>query len=377
MEAETGVQSPRGQCTGSDKPFARRKHQHWARTLELSQALRALFDCVYTDAARAAGIWEAHTAPLTSRSFAKQILRKLPRASVFIKARFLLLLLLGGLTGAPWASAATHAVTDDLGRRVSVVTAPRRIVSLAPGATEMLFAAGAGSQVVATVEYSDQPPAARAVSRIGDVAAIDMERLVALRPDVVVAWPDGGNLAQRAKIAALGIPLYQQQVHRLQDLAGSLRRLGTLTGTEDAAAREAAVLERRLEELGRTYGAGARHPTVLLQVWNRPLYTVGGRQLMSDALVTCGARNVFADLTEAAPLVDIEAVIARNPDIIVAAAPPGEGAAWVADWQRFGSLAAVRSGRVVAFEDQGLSRLGPSVIDATANLCRTLARLNP
>lgn len=241
----------------------------------------------------------------------------------------------------------------------------------------MLFAAGAGSQVIATVEYSDEPAAAGAVPRIGDVAAIDMERLVALRPDVVVAWPDGGNLAQRAKIAALGIPLYQQQVHRLQDLAGSLRRLGTLAGTEDAAAREAAVLERRIEELGRTYGAGARHPTVLLQVWNRPLYTVGGRQLMSDALITCGARNVFADLTEAAPLVDIEAAIARNPDIIVAAAPPGEGAAWVADWQRFGSLAAVRSGRVVAFEDQGLSRLGPSVIDATANLCRTLSRLNP
>jgi iron complex transport system substrate-binding protein len=293
------------------------------------------------------------------------------------EARFLLLLLLGCLTVAPRAGAVTHAVTDDLGRRVSVVAAPRRIVSLAPGATEMLFAAGAGSQVIATVEYSDEPLAARAVPRIGDVAAIDMERLVALRPEVVVAWPDGGNLAQRAKIAALGIPLYQQQVHRLQDLAGSLRRLGTLAGTEDTAAREAAVLERRIGELVRTYGAGARHPTVLLQVWNRPLYTVGGRQLMSDALVTCGARNLFADLTEAAPLVDIEAVIARNPDIIVAAAPPGEGAAWVADWQRFGSLAAVRSARVLAFEDQGLSRLGPSVIDATANLCRTLARLNP
>src|SRR5215831_19666086 len=92
-------------------------------------------------------------------------------------------------------------VPDDLGRIVEVVQPPLRIVSLTPGATEMLFAAGAGAQVIATVEYSSEPPAARAVPRIGDVAAIDMERLVALRPQVVIAWPAGGNPAQRAKIA--------------------------------------------------------------------------------------------------------------------------------------------------------------------------------
>jgi iron complex transport system substrate-binding protein len=281
---------------------------------------------------------------------------------------------------APLRAAPTRTVQDDLGRAVVVPRAPLRIVSLAPGATEMLFDAGAGPEVIATVEYSDVPAAARRVPRIGDAAAIDMERLVALRPDVVVAWPDGGSPAQRAKIAALGIPLYQQQVVRLADLARSLRRLGTLAGTEASAEREARGLEQHLEALERTYAAGAggpgERPTVLLQVWNRPIYTVGGRQLMSDALTVCGARNVFADLSEPAPLVDTEAVIARNPDIILAASPPGEGAAWVVDWKRFGSLAAVRHGRVLAFEDEGLSRLGPSVIDATDDLCRTLAELS-
>ncbi len=115
---------------------------------------------------------------------------------------------------------------------------------------------------------------------------------------------------------------------------------------------------------------------MLLQVWNRPLYTVGGQHLMSDALSICGARNVFADLPEAGPLLDTEAVIARNPDIIIAAAPPGEGAAWLADWRRFATLAAVRSGRLVVFEDQALSRLGPSLIGATEALCRTIARVS-
>src|SRR6516165_3728337 len=294
------------------------------------------------------------------------------------------LLLLGSCAAAAVAAeraapAPLRTVSDDLGNSVAVGRAPLRIVSLTPGATEMLFAAGAGSQLIATVEYSSEPPAARAVPRIGDVAAIDLERLVALRPQVVIAWPAGGNPAQRAKIAALGIPLYQQQVARLSDLPGSLRRLGVLAGTEAVAGQAAAALEARLEALERTYAAplaGRPRPTVLLQVWNRPVYTVGGRHLMSDALGLCGARNVFADLPEPGPLVDTEAVIARNPDIILAAAPPGEGAAWVADWQRFPALAAVREHRVVAFENQALSRLGPSVLDATEDLCRTIARLS-
>jgi iron complex transport system substrate-binding protein len=274
-------------------------------------------------------------------------------------------------------TAEARTVVDDLGRQVSVPQAPLRIVSLAPGATEMLFAAGAGSQVIATVEYSDEPPAARRVPRVGDVAAVDMERLVALRPDVVVSWAGGGNPAQREKIATLHIPIYEQQVARLADIPAAVRRLGVLAGTPSVADRAARDMEARLAALAATYGSAAHpRPSVLMQVWNRPIYTVGGRHLMSDALVLCGARNVFADLPEAGPVVDTESVIARDPDIIIAAAPAGEGAAWVADWKRLGSLAAVRNGRVVAFEDQALSRLGPSVIGATEALCKTLAAVS-
>ena len=275
-------------------------------------------------------------------------------------------------------AAPQRTVTDDLGHAVPVPPPPLRIVSLTPGATETLFSAGAGSQVIATVEYSDEPPAARRVPRIGDVVAIDMERLVALHPDVVIAWPTGGNPAQRQKAAALGIAVYDQDVLRLADLPGSVRRLGRLAGTTAAAERAADALAARLAALERTYGAhgGAQRPSVLLQVWNRPIYTVGGRHLMSDALALCGARNAFADLPESGPVLDMEAVIARDPDIIIAAAPSGEGAAWLADWKRFGSLKAVRSGRLVAFEDQALSRLGPSVISATEELCRAIARVN-
>jgi iron complex transport system substrate-binding protein len=275
------------------------------------------------------------------------------------------------------AATAVRTVTDDSGRAVTVRAPPLRIVSLSPGGTEMLFAAGAGAQVVATVEYSDVPPEAKRVARIGDAISIDLERLVRIHPDVVVAWPSGGNPAQREKIARLDIPVYEQQAQRLKDLAPSIRRLGALTGTEPQAEAAARGIEARLAALERTYagaGGGAPHPSVLLQVWNRPTYTVGGQHLMTDALELCGARNVFADLPEAGPVVDIEAVIARDPDIIIAAGPPGESAGWLADWKRLGTLKAVRSGRLIAFEDQALSRLGPSVLDATEELCRAIAR---
>ena len=292
------------------------------------------------------------------------------------------------LTVAAAVPASALTVTDDTGQRVTLAHPALRIISLAPGATEMLFAAGAGDRLIATVDFSDEPAAAKRVPRIGDVTAVDMERLIALHPDVVVVWPGGGNPAQIEKIAHSGIPIYRQQVNRLADLAPSLRRLGALTSDASVAEQAARAVSTELARIARDYGGGGRHPagipaagtpaagsppTVLLEVWNRPIYTVGGTHLMSDALTSCGVRNVFGDLKELGPVIDTEAVIARNPDIIVAAAPPGEGASWLAEWRRFGSLSAVRAGRLIAFEDQRLSRLGPSVVIATEALCKALA----
>jgi iron complex transport system substrate-binding protein len=266
-------------------------------------------------------------------------------------------------------------VTDDFRHNVTVHAPPLRIVSLAPGATAMLFAAGAGSQLVGTIEYSGQPASEMALPKIGSADAIDMERLIALRPDVVVVWPDGNNPAEIATIERLGITVYRQEAVTLDSIPASLRRLGRLAGTGAVADRHAGALAARLAGLRKEYANSDRPPTVLLEVWDRPLYTVGRGELMSDALAMCGARNVFADLPSRAPAIGVEAVIARNPDIIVAAAPPGKGAGWLAEWRRFPSLRAVTNGRLLAFEDQRLMGLGPGVIEATADLCGKLAAL--
>ncbi len=273
------------------------------------------------------------------------------------------------------ASNTRVTVKDDFGGEVTVRYPPQRIVSLAPGPTAMLRAAGAGSRLVATIEYSYQAAADSELPKIGSVDAIDIERLIALRPDVIVVWPDGNNPAQIATIERLGLPVYRQEAVTLDGIGASLRRLGRLMGTSRVADRAANALEATLASLRKEYSKPGQAPTAFLQVWDRPLYTVGRRELMSDALEVCGLRNAFADLPQRAPAIGIEAVLARNPDIIIAAAPPGMGASWLAEWRRFPSLRAVRTGRLMDFEDQRLSGLGPGIIDAAAAMCRKVAAL--
>ncbi|MGH8217010.1 MAG: helical backbone metal receptor [Steroidobacteraceae bacterium] len=269
------------------------------------------------------------------------------------------------------AQAASVVVTDDTGRRLAVPPPPLRIASLAPNVTAMLFAAGAGAEVVATTQYSTEPPAAVRIPRIGDANAIDLERLVALRPGVVVAWPAGENAAEIALIGRLGIPIYHERVGALADLPASVRRLGVLAGTRKAADRQADALEARIAALTRQY-AGAKPVTVLLQVWSQPVYTVGGPHLLTDALRLCGARNVFSDLPQLGPAVSTESVIARDPELIVALGSRTQSASWLAEWRRFPKLRAVASGNLIAFPDRRLTRLGPGVLDATEALCRII-----
>jgi iron complex transport system substrate-binding protein len=273
---------------------------------------------------------------------------------------------------APAADAA-YTVKDDTGATLTLARSPQRIVSLAPGATEMLFAAGAGPLIVATVQFSSEPVAARRIPRVGDSQAVDLERIAALAPDVIVVWPGGNSVAQIATLERLHLPIYRHHVERLADLPASIERLGMLAGTREQAEGAAAQLRARLAQLAAAY-RGVPELSVLLEIWDHPIYTIGGTHLMSDALRYCGARNVFDDLTGASPTVSQEAVIARDPAVIVAVAPANTGAAWLEGWRRFAGLRAVRGGNLILFEDQRLSRLGPSAVLATEQLCARLQR---
>jgi iron complex transport system substrate-binding protein len=270
------------------------------------------------------------------------------------------------------AAAAGWHVSDDDGRTLDLPAPAERIVSLSPGATALLFAAGAGAKIVGTSEYSVEPEAARSIRRVGDSQGFDAELILSLHPDVVIAWVDGTPEAQIARIERLGIPVYRHHVQRLDALATSIRRLGALAGTQAIAEPSARALEAQLQQIRAQYH-NEHPPSILIQIWQSPIYTVGSGQMISDALTSCGYRNLYGDLAAASPAVTLESVLARAPEVILAlAADESTGAEWLSQWRRFPAVPAVAHGRLVSFSDQALSRLGPATVAATAALCARL-----
>jgi len=281
-------------------------------------------------------------------------------------------LLLAAAASPAAAAAAPLQLQDDDGDLLTLAQPAHRIVSLAPGATAMLFAAGAGAYVIGTSRYSDEPEAARRVERVGDALSFDLERILALHPDVVVVWGGGTSPTQLARLQGVGLRIYRHRLTRLDDLAPSLLRLARLAGTESQARPAAALYAQRIAALRAAYRQ-APNDSLLLEVWDRPLYTIGRPQVMNDVIEACGYRNVYEDLDIPSPAVTLESVLARDPAVILVLAPEAaSGDRWAAAWRAYPTLRAVRSQRIVAWSDQRLSRLGPSIVEAAEALCRAL-----
>jgi iron complex transport system substrate-binding protein len=244
-----------------------------------------------------------------------------------------------------------------------------RIVSLAPNLTELAFAAGAGSRVVGTVEYSDEPDAAKKIPRVGDAFRVDAERILALEPDVVLAWASGTPQPTIERLKALGLEVREFTTHRVADVPRVLRELGELTGNQATAAAAAARFEHDMTSLKQRYAA-RETLQVFLQVSTQPLFTVNRDQIMSELLQVCGGRNVFADLNQLAPQITLEAVIARDPDVIVAT-DDGERDALGA-WRRWPQLKAVRLDNLYTLPANDLTRATTRLVTGADALCQVL-----
>jgi iron complex transport system substrate-binding protein len=245
----------------------------------------------------------------------------------------------------------------------------QRIVSLAPHLTELAFSAGAGDRVVGTVEYSDHPEAARKIPRIGDAFRVDLERVLALRPDAVIAWESGTPVQTIERMRALGLTVTAIATRRLPDVAGALRVIGQIGGAQEEAARAAAQFEMRIAALRAEY-RGRSPVSVFVQINDRPIYTINEGHIMSEVVELCGGRNVFADLNTLAPIVSIEAVIAANPQVILAtddAAPDAP-----AQWRRWSHIDAVQKGNVYMISSDHVARATMRLADGAREVCRTL-----
>jgi iron complex transport system substrate-binding protein len=262
------------------------------------------------------------------------------------------------------------SVTDDSGQQVVLEKPAQRIISLAPYITELLFAAGAGKAIVGATEFSDYPEAARSLAQVGGGGGLDLEAIMVLQPDLVVAWQSGNPRGQVERLQSLGITVFSSEPRRLQDVPETLRRFGRLAGTESVAAAQADSFNRRYAELQDKYAQRPR-VSVFYQIWEQPLMTLNGEHLFSDVLRLCGGENVFNALPALAPQIDIEAVLLANPDVIVIAADDDD-APLLAAWQRWPQLSAVRQGHVYAIQRDQLVRHNPRILDGAERLCELL-----
>jgi len=246
-----------------------------------------------------------------------------------------------------------------------------RIISLSPHITELLFAAGAGDRVVGVDDSSDYPPAVAGIARVGEPAALDVEGLLKLRPTLIVLWDSGTPPRAKAELERLHLQLYVTEQRRLDDIGTALIEFGRLAGTQAAAAQAAQNYRAELARL-RTDYAGRPRLSVFYQVWDRPLYTLAGGHVVNEVLSLCGADNVFAGLPTLAPAVDREAVLARDPDVILIGAIGAAGERQAGEWGQIPSLRAVRNHDVFTVDPSLVGRMAPRILQGVRDICGLL-----
>lgn len=245
-----------------------------------------------------------------------------------------------------------------------------RLVTLSPHLAELVYAAGAGDRLVATVEYSDYPDAATRLPRVGDAFRLDLESIVTLRPDLVIAWGSGSPAAALAQLRELGLRVWSVEIREPSGIAATLRRIGKATASQAVAEQAAQRFEARLADLARRY-ADVPVLTYFYQVDPQPLFTINDHHLISQGLALCGGRNVFAGQPALAFQVAREAVITADPDALFA--PSGAGREQPLDaWRQWPSLRAVRHDALFALPADAISRATPRWLDSLELACTLL-----
>ncbi|EHQ52184.1 periplasmic binding protein [Ectothiorhodospira sp. PHS-1] len=262
-------------------------------------------------------------------------------------------------------------VIDDRQQTVSLAAPAERIISLAPHITELLFAVGAGNRIVGTVSFSDYPAAAADIPRIGSYKQLDMESILALKPDLVVAWSSGNVQAQVERLARLGLPVYYNDPEDFEQLALALERLGTLAGRAPQGREAAEDFRRDLRALEAQYGDRPR-VTVFYQIWDRPLMTLNDQHLISRAIEICGGHNLFGDLEALVPRLDREVVLAADPEAILGGGMGEDSPHWIEEWRRWPTLTATARDNLFFIPPSLLQRATPRILEGTRQVCEAL-----
>jgi iron complex transport system substrate-binding protein len=272
------------------------------------------------------------------------------------------------------AAAAAHAdvrVTDDAGHTLTLPAPAQRVVSLGPHLTELAYAAGGANAMVGAIRFSDFPEAAKSLPVVGDAHAIDFERIVQLKPDLVLVWGSGLNERHKARLRSLGLNVYESEIRRAQGIPDTLRKLGTLLGKSDTAETAARRFEAQWQALAERYRS--KPPVrVFWQLWHEPLMTINREHLISEALRACGGVNVFADLPLLTPSVSWEAAVAADPQVVAGSGRREDAARDFAAWKRFAAVSAVKHARFASIDGNLIGRMGPRFVEGANALCRAV-----
>lgn len=264
-------------------------------------------------------------------------------------------------------SAQSISVIDDNGSTVSLTGPAQRIISLAPSLTELLFVAGAGNRIVGVSEYSDHPPQAQGIPIVGRYDLLDMEAIVGHNPDLIVAWRSGNPQAAVQRLIDLGFNVYVAEPRTLLSIADQIEKLSTLAGTQATGQAASNYFREQLERLRLRYEDSVKIP-VFYQVWNEPLISVGGDELINDIITLCGGRNIFADLG-LAPKVSVESVLMRDPALIIASGMDIARPEWLDEWRRWPQLQAVAKEALFFIPPDLVQRHSLRVLGGALQMC--------
>ncbi|MEP1472899.1 MAG: cobalamin-binding protein [Halieaceae bacterium] len=262
-------------------------------------------------------------------------------------------------------------VTDSLDRQVILAQPAQRVITLAPHLVENLYSAGGGGRIVGTVSFSNYPEEAKTLPLIGSFNAFSLERILALQPDLILMWGSGNGLQALEQLQQLGLPVYVDELRTLEDMYQSIRNLGVLTGFTETAEREASRLESGFEQLR------ARHRDleplgVFYQIWHEPLQTLNGDHLINEVIKLCGGNNIFADAVSLAPKVNLESILDRGPEVIIASGMSEARPAWLKNWENYPQLTAVRNNALFAIDPDQIQRPTARLLTGTTELCAQL-----
>jgi iron complex transport system substrate-binding protein len=265
-------------------------------------------------------------------------------------------------------------VQDDTGQTIILSQPARKIISLSPGLTELTFAAGGADYIKGVVNFSDYPEQAKTLPQIGSSNALDIEKIVFMQPDLVIAWKSGNPQRSIQQLKKLGLTVYISEANDFIDIPDTIERLGTLMATETVAHKNAEDFRQQFAQLTSLYGThpGKKAPKTLIQIWNNPVMSVNETHLISKVITLCGGQNIFAKTTGLTNSPDMEAILQLNPDVIIATGMADISKSWLERWQQWPFLSAVKQNQLYAVNPDHLVRHTPRILMGIREVCQIL-----